>query len=433
MQSIKDICKIFWLLENKYNLLDFEIDGVKPWQFRRMQLYYIISEKTKILEQAHNKLSSTDKILSIFKLIINSIFHNPFLHKKVDILIFPNERSKLVNTKYIDIYTHYYEKELEKEGINFCNLERPFLGRHIREKNKNKKYLDFIVLIANIFKSFIKVKISNYDRKKIQKINQDIEKEFNIQFDLESFFIKSVQRYKINYYLYTKLLKRISPKEIYIVISYAHGDLIKAAKDLSIKTKEIQHGTFSKYHLGYSFPNRENKLDYFPEELFVWNQYWKSIIPLPISSQNIKIYPFQFLEHNKNKYKSIKIENQIVILSQGVIGERMAKSILDNMDLFQNKQLKYKLHPGEYNRWESYPSLVKLSKLDNVEILKDTDLYELFTTSSIQIGVFSTAIYEGVEFGCKTILIDLPGIEYMDKFIEFHNLIKNKIFYKEGN
>ena len=104
MQSIKDICKIFWLLENKYNLLDFEIDGVKPWQFRRMQLYYIISEKTKILEQAHNKLSSTDKILSIFKLIINSIFHNPFLHKKVDILIFPHERSKLVNTKYIDIY-----------------------------------------------------------------------------------------------------------------------------------------------------------------------------------------------------------------------------------------------------------------------------------------------------------------------------------------
>jgi len=430
VKTIKDICELFWLLEKKYNLLEFEIDGVKPWQFRRMQLYYMISEKTEVLEQAHTKLTKKDKIFSLFGLVKNSILFNPFFHNKTDILIFPHERSKKVNNIYIDIYTDYLEKKFIDNNLNFCTMERPFLGRHIREPNKNKKYLDFIVLIANIGKKFVKVKINDKDKLLISNLNKDIKEYFNIDFDIEVFFIEAIQRYKINYYLYTKLFQRLSPKELYVVVSYAHGDLIKAAKDLNIITKEIQHGTFSQYHLGYSFPEQKIELDYFPDQLLVWNKYWKDMIKLPIANKNILLYPFQYLESQKNNYQKYKRnDNQMVVLSQGAIGEKMANVILENITLFKDYQIKYKLHPGEYDRWKSYPSLVKLSNLENVEIIKDIDLYELFSKSSIQIGVFSTAIYEGVEFGCKTILIDLPGIEYMDKFIEFYSLKKEKDFY----
>lgn len=430
VKTIKDICEVFWLLEKKYNLLEFEIDGVKPWQFRRIQLYYMISEETKVLGQAHAKLTKKDKIFSLFGLVKNSILYNPFFHKKTDILIFPNERSKKVNNIYIDIYTDYLEKEFIDKDLNFCTMERPFLGEHIRESNKNKKYLDLIVLITNLGKQFVKVKITDKDKLLISNLNKDIKEYFNIDFDIEIFFIEAIQRYKINYYLYTKLFQKLSPKELYVVISYAHGDLIKAAKDLNIITKEIQHGTFSQYHLGYSFPEQKIELDYFPDQLLVWNEYWKDMIKLPISNKNTLVYPFQYLESQKNNYQKYKRnDNQMVVLSQGAIGEKMANVILENITLFKNYQIKYKLHPGEYDRWKSYPSLVKLSNLENVEIIKDINLYELFSKSSIQIGVFSTAIYEGVEFGCKTILIDLPGIEYMDKFIEFYSLEKDGGFY----
>ena len=278
----------------------------------------------------------------------------------------------------------------------------------------------------NINLQFVKVKITDKDKLLISNLNKDIKEYFNIDFDIEIFFIEAIQRYKIYYYLYTKLFQKLSPKELYVVISYAHGDLIKAAKDLNIITKEIQHGTFSQYHLGYSFPEQKIELDYFPDQLLVWNEYWKDMIKLPISNKNTLVYPFQYLESQKNNYQKYKRnDNQMVVLSQGAIGEKMANVILENITLFKNYQIKYKLHPGEYDRWKSYPSLVKLSNLENVEIIKDINLYELFSKSSIQIGVFSTAIYEGVEFGCKTILIDLPGIEYMDKFIEFYSLEKD--------
>ena len=53
----------------------------------------------------------------------------------------------------------------------------------------------------------------------------------------------------------------------------------------------------------------------------------------------------------------------------------------------------------------------------------------MFSVSEYQLGVFSTALYEGVEFGCKTILADLPGIEYMDQFIKYNHLSKKDGFY----
>ena len=46
----------------------------------------------------------------------------------------------------------------------------------------------------------------------------------------------------------------------------------------------------------------------------------------------------------------------------------------------------------------------------------DTDtpsLYTLLAQSCWQIGVYSTALFEGIALGCQLILVDLPGIEHM--------------------
>ena len=65
----------------------------------------------------------------------------------------------------------------------------------------------------------------------------------------------------------------------------------------------------------------------------------------------------------------------------------------------------------------------RLQKKYNVSIVTNVDLYEYLAKSEYQAGVFSTALYEGVEFNCKTILLKLPGIEYMDQFIKINKPI----------
>jgi len=430
LKNVKELCEVIWFLEDKYSLLDFEIDGVKPWQFRRLQLYFEFSEKADVLEQSQPKLSALRMVASLFMLVKNSFLNNPFLAKKTEVVIFPNERSKLVNNEHIDIYTHYLKKELNDNNITYTEMERPFLAKHIRKKHSNKRYLDFIILLGNILKFFVKTDVKPNQEKIFTNLDKDIKDKLGIKFDSRKFLLAAVRRFKINYYLYSLLFKKLKPKQINIVIAYAHGDVVKAAKDLGITVNELQHGNFSKFHLGYSFPERKKALDYFPDNLLVWNQYWKDMIDLPIKKENIKIKPFKYLEKEKVQcLNNKKINDSLIIISQGAISKQLARVVLDNFSLFEHMQINYKLHPGEYERWEENSFLVELNKKENVTIVFDINLYELFSVSEYQLGVFSTALYEGVEFGCKTILADLPAIEYMDKFIRYHQLTKKNGFY----
>jgi len=147
------------------------------------------------------------------------------------------------------------------------------------------------------------------------------------------------------------------------------------------------------------------------------------LIDLPLKPESIVVDSFRFLENQKGKFSHfIKDDKQIVVLSQGAIGSSIAQKILDNIAQFEGCRIMYKLHPGEFDRWENYPALRELNAMENINIIKnEISLYQLFATSGTQVGVFTTALYEGVEFGCKTILLDLPGIEYMKTFADIYS------------
>jgi hypothetical protein len=56
----------------------------------------------------------------------------------------------------------------------------------------------------------------------------------------------------------------------------------------------------------------------------------------------------------------------------------------------------------------------------------ETSLYKLFSESAVQVGVFSTALYEGLSFGLQTYLLDAPGVEYLDPLVNTGNVQKVK-------
>lgn len=420
IKDLKELREFILYLENKYDLLNFEIDGVKPWQFMRVSIDYNLGKVARLMETPHTKLSFKYKIKNAFNLLKNCIVHNPFLAKQVDIVIFSHPRVKKVDGEYIDIYTKYFIDELIKENKNFIEIESPYLGKHLAKYYKYKYYIDFILVVRNLFYRFIS--IHDDKSKEIKIIEKEIKDKVG-NYNLKLLFIKIVKFYKIEYFLYKKLFQKIKPKQIYVVVSYSFGAMIKAAKDLGIEVIEFQHGNFSKFHFGYYFGEDKQELDYFPDKFLVWNEYWKNHINFPIEDKNVIIRKFDYLEYRKHFYAHIKkVPKQAVVLSQGVLGDRIAKKILDNWNRFKNFNIIYKLHPGEYERYKEYRNLIKLEKKYNVKIVTDIDLYELFASSEYQIGVFSTALYEGVEFGCKTILLDLPGIEEMESFVKMYEV-----------
>lgn len=423
--SVQSLCEYIWSLEEKYQLLDARIQNIKFWQAQRMVIYYQLAEKSGLFQKPHTTPVRADFVRHTLSIFRNCLFRNPFLAKQADYLVVPHARTQLLDGQHQDIHSFYLVEKLQSEGNSVTVLEPPFLGEHKSPLLSNKKHLDLVFAVAAIGSKLFPVHFTNDEKALLGRIEQTIADDLGIKINLRTIFRHAVRNFRIRHFFYRLLLKKIRPSSLFVVNAYAHPELVFAARQLSIPTHEIQHGTFSPYHLGYSFPGRTTALDYFPDYVHVWSDYWKWLMPMPIAQQHIIVSGFPYFERRKVVYGSIqRIPGRVIVLSQGVLGDLLAKAVLENMDFFAGKSLHYKLHPGEYDRWQDYPHLVKLAQHHDVAILTDCDLYYEFAMAEYAAGVFSTAIYEAVDFDCKPVLFDLPGIEYMTSFIRYHGLDK---------
>lgn len=418
-KTIKELCSFIWRIEKEYNLLDMSIDGVYPWVYRRIDIYYMLARGAKVLGLAHASMTNWKRLLKVVSYFKNSIIHNPFFTQEAEVAIFSHPRAKKVNGKNVDIYTYYIISDLIKNNVSYIDFKMPYLGEHRHAVGKGEKYLDFILLLVYILKPFVIVKQTLKPLKGLQK---QIDEVIYGKIDILKYLKGETKRLKLEMFLYRMLFRVVKCKEVYIVPSYGNGAIIGAAKSMGIKTVEFQHGVFSKYHLGYSFPNRKSEIPYFPHVFYVWSNFWKGAAELPIENEKIKLRAFDYLQKEKERYINIEKEsNTAVVISQGAIGKMIADKIYKNYEIFNKfETIYYKLHPGEYQNWKTYSSLKKMLEEGNVTLVDDCDLYQTFARCQYQIGVFSTALFEGIEFDCKTILLDICGIEYMRKFIEYY-------------
>ena len=121
------------------------------------------------------------------------------------------------------------------------------------------------------------------------------------------------------------------------------------------------------------------------------------------------------------KYKNVQKKNQLVLLSQGTTGKYIAAYAVKLANKLDNIDIIYKLHPGEYNGWkELYPELyiASLNGLLTVVMGESSTLYNLLSESRWQIGVNSTALFEGLAFKCRTFILKCTGYEYLMDLID---------------
>lgn len=446
--TVKEICQKIWNLEEKYELNHKEIQGCYPWQLIRMYLYYEITRKTNVFESAQqSSLSLFDKINSFLPFLKNSISSNPLSgSENVDVLIFDHPRKVIFEDEYQDIYSYFLKDTLNQYGKSFETIESPYLNQHFRSneniKENHVRFNDRILLGSFIHKSRNRGKLpfTEDEKQLINTVKEELEAAFKIEIDLFRIMEDHILNFQYDYKKYIELLQKKNPKLVFLVVAYENKALVAACKKMNIEIIELQHGTISPYHLGYSYPENTRKfndeikeIEYFPDKILSFGDYWKNACPFPIDSENIISMGFPYFEENSKTYMKIAEnknnekthEKQILFISQGVIGKYLSKLAYEtasNINDSQNFKFIYKLHPGEYGTWrENYDYLTKaVDEFENFTVIDKSEppLYELFAESHCQIGAFSTAIYEGLAFNCKTFIIDVPGVEYLDDLID---------------
>ncbi|MFF0338448.1 hypothetical protein [Kribbella sp. NPDC004875] len=198
--------------------------------------------------------------------------------------------------------------------------------------------------------------------------------------------------------LYRALLKKHRITTVYVVVAYFHQHIVGAARDLGIRVVELQHGAISPFHLGYSYPGRPAVADQ-PDELWCFGSYWTDVADLP-AGQRTEVMGAPFLPA-----AGPKEPNRAVFLSQGTIGTELVQVAATVARAYPDLEVLYRLHPSERPEDYTMPAGVQLSTGGNT--------LELLASATYQVGVSTTALFEGMALGCRTAVANLPGHEYL--------------------
>jgi hypothetical protein len=217
--------------------------------------------------------------------------------------------------------------------------------------------------------------------------------------------------------LYRRLIDRVDPELVVVIVSYGRETFIEACKQQGVPVAELQHGVIYDHHFGYSFSGTRTK-ETFPDYLLTFGEFWTDAAAYPIPEERVIPVGYPYLEQSVDKYDDVEPRDQLLFISQGTIGERLSKFAMEVEQYPEiDYNIVYKLHPGEYNRWKTeYPWLTNtdITVIDSSE----PPLYELFAESSVQVGVGSTAVYEGLSFGLETYVFDCEGATVLQPLVD---------------
>ena len=433
-RELKEIYDCFMEITSRYDLLDWDIQGVKIWQYSQYEVFGMVLNQLQIFDVAHDPVTKKQRFANLPFVFWNAFFKSPFrFTKKTPILLLSHPRKVLVEEQYVDIYTEYYVEEyLKHEKKDYLILEKPYRDRHYVNKNIQKtKYMDDYFVTCRVYAKLHTVTFTKEELEKIQMISSEFKKVLGCDIDLQNVFTENIKRFQAGSQYYDRLFKKTKPKAVFLVVYYTNMEFVYAAKKNNIPVIEIQHGVITPYSLSYNFPGRVKPLDYFPDKIMTFGDYWRDSAECPIPKEHMISAGYPYLEKRVEKFKEInKLPKQVLFVSQGTIGKKLFEIALDFAKKMPDYQVIYKLHPGEFHEWKTKYCVTKeYLEIKNFVVLDQNkkELYEYFAESQYVVGVYSTAIYEAIAFGCQCILADLPGIEYMEKFISIGNisLIKN--------
>jgi len=407
----KEYYDLLFKLEDKYKLYDIKFKNkFSVWSgYRNYFEAYDLRFKGVYSDSVEIIRLNMDYLKKYLKLLLKGNIFKLFSQRSKYIVL-EHPRS---NKDGEDIYTYDIKQHLD----NYMSLSFSVGFSGLRKKTI---YLDTYKICAKIFAKLFKNFLSNSRFEKYQMFLNELNSHQLLFMGFKEYYLEFI----FMYYFYRLVFMFHKPLAVFSVVYYENIAFIAAAKSLNIPTVELQHGVIYPYHFGYSYPySSKNFIGCFPDYICLLSDYWKKDISYPEQS-TLLLLGNDFLVHKNNTIH--RDDKTISIISQGIIGSYLVDFIYKNINDLYRYKIYFKLHPSDVNIWkDKYPRLNKLNeKYENLYVItNEINLEELQAKSKFQMGVFSTAIYEGIDSGCITFLLNINGVEAMENLIKLKKVI----------
>lgn len=413
--TIESVCETFWHLESELSLDKWRAHGIAPWPLLRMPLYYMVTQNVGLYDPPHPALKSrteeqpgrSEEFASEWAKVETAYASGDLPPRDAK-----RAHAVLMGTRKVDgsePYTDALRAELGERaylldvsadyGPNsfaFHSYRDLFRARYRRRRELGSLPQESTEICRAIWMRLVET--LGVDAGNLAKTCRNRIVDFDaVSRGFEIFFT-------------------MRPIEaLYLTNAYgaANRAVVHGARATGARIVELQHGFISPYHLGYSWPGRPD-VPYSPDELWCFGRFWPETTPLPKHTRH-RVIGAPYVKKLAQEAAGLpRDENLVIFTSQGVIGRKLFDVAVDVARRRPDKHFIYRLHPNE--ALEDYQALMDAvqERPLNLALSHGTpNIFALLASSAIQVGAFSTTLFEGMSLGTRTIVIEMAGSEYM--------------------
>lgn len=410
-------------VEEDLGLFELEEDGAAVWERLRKDVFNLASNTLDALLDGGAGTGGVSPARRVsrwtWQIGANAVRRNPLLASEHDLLFWGHERRKLRDDgRWWDLYCDPLHEGLK---YDYVHLESPIRDTHMTPaKTDSLRYLDLDYYGKRLVPALglVDYELSPGTTARLRRASGRLEAEFGLDVDLVALARRHFTRRQVSKPLYRRILRRVDPSVVVLVVSYGKETFIEACRERGVPVVELQHGIIHPYNYGYHYPGTRTK-ETFPDYLFTFGEFWSDQAALPIDDDRVIPVGYPYLERGLEDHPPAETGKQIVFISQEDSGKglsQMAVAVAESARL--DYDVVYKLHPSEYDIWQEVYPWVADTDVTVVDDPDEQSLYSIFATSTAQVGVGSTAIFEGLAFGLDTYLVNYPSVEKLAGLIE---------------
>jgi hypothetical protein len=391
-------------LEAALHLKDRKIDGVYFWKLVRFPLARRIEIQRGTLEPSRPGRVEKPAVKRFLR-FLRSFDH---CYTRPRVILFEHSRKIRHGNTFIDPYSWRVTQALESAKVDFCLLEN---DTHYQCDMGNPRRWFVSTTRLNRARFEALSTLPDDAARVVRDIEGRIASDLGQHIDVAGLIRSWVNTFKKHYAYFSNALraKARNTDVLFVVCGYGKEGIVQAAKDAGIYTVELQHGTLYPLHLGYSYPRWE-RVPYFSDSFAIYADAWIRNVPLGgVDTRVLGCAPVG----DRDPFESVlQKTGDILFISQWVNSEKVLRFAERTAELLPNRTVVCKLHPQDTLPVEA------ARRYPHVRIEKSGLLESYLKTAEYAVTVFSTGIFESLRYGCRPVLLDMYGVQYMRDFID---------------
>jgi len=419
-RPLQTLCEAIWRIEHDLGLLQRKVAGVYYWPLIRARMIDVLSQRLGFMDlpQPQLRRSLPVAFLREISAAADDLALSPWsLNGKFDTIVVPFGRKHLRAGRLVDGYSDRVFRETEFGRCLVLDGRAPRgypLQRYSVVLPHELRSRDLLRTLALALATVRLPRIAAEASRELAVIGEGLRKELSIPCPMSvAHFALRIATFLEGRALWTSVLAKSGARIVFFTGSHTLTGVAAAALDLGLKTVEFQHGLISSYQGTYHYPGRPT-VPYAPERLLTFGAYWADGLDLPANTISTPIG----VEDRAHGATSARITRRVLIPSQWSIGRKLFELVRDTARRAPDWEFVYRPHPLDNPAFYREQLASRTSSPPNLRLSPiEEDIYTLMESSEVQIGLYSTALFEGMTLGLRTIIVDLPGVENLDRVL----------------